>query len=220
MSAEDTNSPEHLERLLHQVGFDATAAKDTVAQLDRSLAQMRSDYDGMFRDIAGDLGDLDQRLASGAARPAGGPGGQVWSEYEASEQDLDEQMQGLRDWFTWANPTIFYYRVTPPRPVPDCWEQHPGAVEELLGLYSAWRAAYAGADPSQNPTYWHGVFAGPALERIMKAYRLADCADRGHHRAPMSVATVASRRQNPTGATDVQHGTSAVVTSAAPAGQS
>lgn len=178
------------------------------------------DHETSLRQLSGDMGQLWQKLPGpqvtgddpGAAAPAGtdrdlgaasaaqhdpppaaGFGG-GWSAYEASTPVLAGRLDELRVWMRWANPALLYYRASPSQLVPDCWEKHPGVVEELLGLYAAWRAAYVEADPTQHPAYWHGVFLGPTMSRLFGDYQLTSC--REQHRDPIITIPQGATRQD------------------------
>ena len=142
--------------------------------------------------------DLGDRYAPDLTRgdepdPAAGFGG-GWSAYEASTPVLSGRLDELRVWMRWANPALLYYRASPPQLVPDCWERHPGVVEELLSLYAAWRAAYLEVDPTQHPAYWHGVFLGPTVTRLFRDYQLLSCLEK--HRDPFCTIPEGATRQD------------------------
>ena len=143
------------------------------------------DHDAAFGEIVAEVAELAEQVGAGAPVVGASSEG-MWSEYEADVAVRDAQLIELRSWVAWAGPTLFFYRLNAHH-LPGCWEQHPGVVEELLGLYAAWKAAYAEGEPTQSPTYWHSVFLGPALDRIWGDYQLGSCAEAGHQR-PASVA--------------------------------
>lgn len=107
----------------------------------------------------------------------------AWTCFEADEDVLAAQMESLRSWLAWVHPTVLFPRNNY-RGLPPCWEEHPGAVEELLALYAAWLGAYASKDPNEGPIAWHDRWVSPALERLTSIYGLEECRTAGHHAVP------------------------------------
>lgn len=121
-----------------------------------------------------------------------GPGG--WTAFaldparvEADQKRLDARMLKLRRWLQWAHPRLFVPSL--PDPLPQCWPNHPGVVEELLALYAAWSAAYAGKEPGEAAIAWHDRWLHPCLHRIWTVYGLNSCAREGRHEDRPTVAT-------------------------------
>ncbi len=71
----------------------------------------------------------------------------------------------LPRWCAWMNQT--YTPFAGRRPIPECWQQHPGLAAEIGTLFAAWRAAFQDAkatpDMAQN---WHDRWLPGYLSRL------------------------------------------------------
>ncbi|MDE9364018.1 hypothetical protein PZ938_00215 [Luteipulveratus sp. YIM 133132] len=147
-----------------------------------ALAAGLDDHDLAIGQIAAEVAALAQAGDAGADQAPGSRArsGGGWTAYGSDPQALAARMGDLRAWFVWAYPTILFPRSAE-KEIPDCWEQHPGVVEELLALYAAWVAAYAEARPNEGRIAWHDRWVGPFLDRVFLGYGLNECRRNGGH---------------------------------------
>ena len=85
-----------------------------------------------------------------------------------------EDLVRLYDWVDWL---VSAYAV-PTMILPGCWPGHPGVVEDLAGLHSAWINArtLAVEGPDDQVAYWHERSLTSLLERLRTApYGLGEC---------------------------------------------
>lgn len=114
------------------------------------------------------------------------PAAWVWfSPPAAAEDDPDgdeDPRFTLTNWVAWYNITFVGVDGGRARPIPACWEQHPGLATEVAALAYTWRAANIGPganerDNQQWLQQWRPGFA----DRLVRDYVLPDCLD-SHHR--------------------------------------
>ena len=144
------------------------ALEGRVQQLESALAQ----YDELLSELADGIERLTPQ-APGAAKSSGSTNG--WTVWRAEQALLHARMDELRPWVAWLNDTIAEAHCPRRSPLPPCWEDHPGAVEELLALHAAWCAAYLGDRDNDAMTAWHDRWVGPALNRVLNGYALSSC---------------------------------------------
>ncbi len=121
---------------------------------------------------------LDERGASGT--PSG-----PWAWHHLNPVQQEALLAELTDWVNWL---VDRYQLGATRhQVPACWGQHPAAVEELTGLFVAWKAAYLGRsrDPSDGLIAWHDRWLWPCLTRLNEQLAVWNACRAGRH-APSS----------------------------------
>ena len=70
------------------------------------------------------------------------------------------------------------------RPIPDCWERHPGLAMEIATLVHAWRAANLGPTANvRDAQQWHHQWRPAFADRLAGDWVSSDCLD-GSHRDP------------------------------------
>lgn len=95
----------------------------------------------------------------------------------------DEYDLWLHDLTTWLDWLIATHAVDH-RTIPPCWPQHPGLVEELSALQTAWHTAYAASAPGTAPLDWHTRFDA-CRQRLTESTARTGCRP-GAHRDPMA----------------------------------
>ncbi|MFB0839994.1 hypothetical protein ACETK3_18565 [Arthrobacter sp. E44] len=139
-------------------GVDADGVLPSVEELvlehDGQLGQLRADVDG----LAGLMGDLIRKPPQEKPAP--------WNWKELDGPGAAALLTELRQWVDWYNGR---YGVTAESRIPGCWYQHGPVVEELTGVWVAWRAAYYGhKTPNDAAASWHERTLWPAISRIKK----------------------------------------------------
>lgn len=90
------------------------------------------------------------------------------------------QWRELADWVDWLQSC---YQPQGEYRVPPCWPWHPGAAEELAGLYASWKTAMRTAEESQDngdqALYWHDRYLWDTLIRANRVIPNA-CRNTGH----------------------------------------
>lgn len=105
-----------------------------------------------------------EAATGGEGRPPMEPAAWVW--YEPPELTADPQ-RNAHAFVTWYNQTYVGSPNGRARPIPDCWDQHPGLAMELPALAAAWHAANRGR--SANPrdaTLWHHQWRPGVISRL------------------------------------------------------
>ncbi len=95
-----------------------------------------------------------------------------WSWRDIDPLTADKLRRELADWVGWLR------KRYPPlsRAIPDCWADHPVAVEELTALMAAWRHAYHGSDLATDALItWHDRWLWPCVARLPKVAGLDAC---------------------------------------------
>ena len=91
------------------------------------------------------------------------------------------QWNELADWVDWLQ---LSYGALSDFDIYSCWPAHFGMVEELAGLFHAWKRAViadelAAATGSSDLTAWHDRWLWPLLQRTKGGhYRTTNCKDR------------------------------------------
>ena len=131
-----------------------------------------------------------------ARATSGGADINGWTSRSANLDLHAERLDQLTQWLEWANATFLPARTpSRSRPVPDCWRNHPGVVEELLALHAAWVAAYTTTDPNDTMIAWHDRWVEPCMTRVYSTYALSSCLETGHCRiAPRDPQGLHARR--------------------------
>ncbi|WP_314326173.1 hypothetical protein [Paenarthrobacter ilicis] len=140
-------------------GVDGDGVLPSVEELvldhDGQLGQLRADVDGLM----GLVGDLFRKPPAEKPTP--------WNWKELDGPGKAALLTELRQWVDWYNG---HYGVTADSRILGCWYRHGPVVEELIGVWIAWRAAYYGhKTPNDAPAYWHERILWPALARITKS---------------------------------------------------
>lgn len=95
-----------------------------------------------------------------------------WSWRDVDPLAADKLRRELADWVGWLRERY------PPvgRAVPDCWAEHPVAIEELTALMAAWRNAYNGSDlPTDALIAWHDRWLWPCVDRLSAVAGVDGC---------------------------------------------
>lgn len=98
-----------------------------------------------------------------------------WSWRDVDPLQANKLRRELAEWVGWLRERY------PPvgRAIPDCWAEHPVAVEELTALMAAWRNAYHGSDLATEALItWHDRWLWPCLTRLPKVASLDGCGRR------------------------------------------
>ncbi|GHG64183.1 hypothetical protein [Streptomyces griseocarneus] len=86
----------------------------------------------------------------------------------------------LADWVDWLQN---YYQLKGENQIAVCWPQHGGAIEELAGLHSSWKAAMLADERAEGTGdqsgYWHDRSLWDTLGRVSRAVPNA-CRNTGH----------------------------------------
>jgi len=130
------------------------AARETAA-LAAALNKLTARVDG-----------LSPQAAKDVAKPA------AWAQ-TATATDWAE-LAGWVDWLAGA------YDLQPSRAVLPCWPAHPGAVEELAALRTAWREASTAArakELNHELADWHDR-VHRCLPRLREAFQQRSCQDK------------------------------------------
>lgn len=109
---------------------------------------------------------LSPQAAKDVAMPA------AWAQ-TATAKDWTE-LAGWVDWLAGA------YDLQPSRAVLPCWPAHPGAVEELAALRTAWREATTAArakELNHDLADWHDR-VHRCLPRLREAFQQRSCQDK------------------------------------------
>lgn len=109
----------------------------------------------------------------------------VWfSPPAAAEDDPDGEEDPrftLSNWVAWYNLTYVGVDGGRARPIPLCWEQHPGLAMEVAALAYTWRAANIGPDANERDNQqWLQQWRPGFADRLVRDYVLPDCLDSNH----------------------------------------
>lgn len=128
------------------------------------------------------------------------------------EKDVKPQRWAARatskDWnnlMDWVDQLNADYSLLSEFVIPPCWPAHPGAVEELAGLWRSWiRSLIADERGQKNGsndlTAWHDRWLWPSLHRLKSGhYRTTNC--RNGHQPERSPAAPTDRALLPAPAT-------------------
>lgn len=114
------------------------------------------------------------------------PAAWVWFTPPAAAEDnpntTDDPRFTVDNFITWYNITYVGVEGSRAKPIPDCWQQHPGLAMEITTLAYSWRAANIG--PSASPReaqYWHHQWRPGFTDRLTREWVHTDCID-GDHR--------------------------------------
>lgn len=98
-----------------------------------------------------------------------------WSWRDIDPLAANKLRRELAEWVGWLRER--YASVG--RAIPDCWADHPVAVEELSALMAAWRNAYHGSDLATDALIgWHDRWLWPCVARLPRAAGLDSCGRR------------------------------------------
>ncbi|MFE4080402.1 hypothetical protein [Paenarthrobacter sp. YIM B13468] len=139
-------------------GVDADGVLPSVEELvlehDDDLKQLSANVDGLTELVGNLLRNPPQE------QPA------PWNWKELNGPGAAALLTELRTWVDWYNDR---YGVAAESRIPGCWYRHGPVVEELTGVWIAWRAAYYGhKTPNDAPAYWHERILWPTINRIKK----------------------------------------------------
>jgi len=135
----------------------------------RGVAQETEELRAALEVVSARVDDLEPAPARPAARQ---PEPRAWAD-DATKQDWTE----LASWVDWLARA---YDLQPSRAVLPCWPAHPGAVEELAALRTAWHEASAAGgarDLNHELADWHDRLHR-CLLRLREAFQQKNCQDR------------------------------------------
>ncbi|NEE01191.1 hypothetical protein [Phytoactinopolyspora halotolerans] len=107
-----------------------------------------------------------EMLGAPAARPV------RWAYLYAD--DAEHMLTDLAQWVCWL---VARYQLDG-RELPSCWWRHGALIEELTGLWGAWRVAYEG-QAAAAMAEWHRIFA-ETRERIREWAARTGCSALEH----------------------------------------
>ncbi|MDQ0212149.1 hypothetical protein [Arthrobacter bambusae] len=130
-----------------------------------SPEELLLEHDGRIGVLRTDVNELAGVVADLLANPPKGkPAPWNWKHLNGSA--AAKLLTELREWVDWYNDR---YGVAADSRIPGCWYRHAPVVEELTGVWVAWRAAYYGhTTPLDAPAYWHERILWPTFDRITK----------------------------------------------------
>lgn len=167
---------------LHEIRTQAADIQDVVVEVDERLTALEL--------RAGDrqgTGDGSEPAAAGETKPDPVSWGGC-----ARVGDLEQ----LAAWVDWLCAT---YDLNPETAILPCWPAHPGVVEELAALHSAWRSAArssglttaaqsATGEDSEAMIYWHDRWMHPCLPRLRGVFQAKQCRE-GHRDVRVNAGT-------------------------------
>jgi len=145
----------------------AYASAASVAGLAREIDALRRDLGELLRVPArlDELADLVAQLAEAttAACPSPASGVVSWLDLPDELDAAQQLLGGLVDWMA----RIYLRYPDAAAGLPDCWAWHPDVIEELLGLWHAWLAAYHHENaPVSAAADWHDRYRPNVVRRI------------------------------------------------------
>jgi hypothetical protein len=159
------------------VGRQLLAQAQAISQLRRDVDQFRSDLADAIADTATRIESLEE---AAQALPDG-KRAMAWCWRYLGPQGSESLWRELNDWVG-----SIRSRYPLARRIPECWADHPEAVEELTALWLAWNAAYTErATPLTGAIDWHDRWLPGVLHRLEHGAFALDC-DRGHQIRPAS----------------------------------
>ncbi|KJY44116.1 hypothetical protein VR41_00085 [Streptomyces sp. NRRL B-1568] len=154
-----------------------------IADQDYDRAQR---LEGLINGLQEQLDELRERAETGALPMQGAQGGGSGDADEPprprpwAARATPEEWSELADWADWLQN---YYQLKGEFQIPVCWPQHGGAVEELAGLHSSWKAAMLADERAEGAGdqsgYWHDRSLWDTLARVGRAIPNA-CRNTGH----------------------------------------
>lgn len=127
--------------------------------------------------------DLRRSTGERAGRQDDDPAPWVWFHPPASaERDSDQGPETtIANFVTFYNATYVGQDGTRAKPIPPCWQRHPGLAMEVASLAYAWRAANLGADASEREAqHWHHQWRPGFADRLVREWVHTDCLDAEH----------------------------------------
>lgn len=145
----------------------------TVAQAQRRLEARVNKLAKTVADAPAAEKDEEDRAA---------PAAWVWFFPPAAAEDEPAAGQDPRvtveNFVTWYNATFVGSRS---KPIPVCWQQHPGLAMEVAALAYSWRAANIGPSASvREAQYWLHQWRPTFADRLTRDWVHADCLDDDH----------------------------------------
>jgi hypothetical protein len=113
------------------------------------------------------------------------PADWVWFTPPAAADDpdiTDDPRFTVDNFVAWYNITYVGIEGSRAKPIPDCWQRHPGLAMEIATLAYSWHAANVGASASpREAQYWHHQWRPGFTDRLAREWVHTDCVD-GDHR--------------------------------------
>ncbi|WES65983.1 hypothetical protein P0L94_07890 [Microbacter sp. GSS18] len=117
------------------------------------------------------------------------PGGRPVNWYTLDDDDAADAWGALRPWVEWFTTRYDISLMI----VPDCWWKHPGLVDELAALHTAFVASFDDSDTGYGPIGWHERLA-LALPRLRNHYA-GGCSNGHRPHRPRSWNTVTDEQE-------------------------
>ena len=157
---------------------------ERVEQVERLLDQLVTTFKEE-REANAEAFEMVERALSGGgeASSAAPPAEPVpWG-----DRATTEDWHALAEWVDWL---IYTYELRDEVRLTSCWPAHPGVVEELAALRSAWRDAATRATEGDNDAlaFWHDRYLAPLVHRLPAIYAVRICRN-GHEPAATSILT-------------------------------
>ena len=172
-SGSTADAPEPVSVHPPDVNQQIAALLDIVASQARSLRRLEREVGRIGKKSRAEPGEHE-------------PGAWVWfSPPAAAEDDPDRENDPrwtVDNFVAWYNITFVGVDGSRARPIPPCWQEHPGLAMEVASLAYTWRAANIGPDahPRDNQ-YWLHQWRPGFTDRLAREWVAPDCLD-GNHR--------------------------------------
>lgn len=113
------------------------------------------------------------------------PASWVWFTPPAAGEDEPGSDQDPRvtieNFVAWYNATFAGIEGSRSKPIPSCWQQHPGLAMEVAALAYTWRSANVGPSSSaRDAQYWLHQWRPGFADRLTRDWVHADCLDDDH----------------------------------------
>ncbi|WP_034271135.1 hypothetical protein [Haloechinothrix halophila] len=155
-----------------------------ITEIVGTVAQAQRRLEGRINKLAKTMADSPAAEKQEEDRAA--PAAWVWFFPPAAVEDEPAAGQDppvtVENFVTWYNATFVGTEGSRSKPIPACWQQHPGLAMEVAALAYSWRAANIGPSASARESQswlhqWRPAFA----DRLTRDWVHADCLD-GDHR--------------------------------------
>jgi hypothetical protein len=153
-------------------------ARQLLAQA-AAIAELRAVVDQLTDDTTDNSANLVTRVEDLERAAAPRPVALTWCWRNATPRASEALWHELITWTDWIR-----HRYPLARRIPECWHQHPEAVEELTALWLAWHGAFEDAEASLTAAAdWHDRWLPGVLHRLEHGPFSLDCGN-GHHDRP------------------------------------